>query len=147
MSFPESTQLLLKAKKEKGLTFADIGILLGLDEVWVASLFYGQSTASDEEADKLLTTLGLGTEHKEILTTPPVKGSLDPVIPTDPLIYRFYEIMQVYGMPMKDVIQEKFGDGIMSAIDFTINVDKVEDPKGDRVKVSMCGKFLPYKKW
>ena len=147
MSFPESTQLLLKAKKEKGLTFADIGNLLGLDEVWVASIFYGQSTASDEESDQLLTTLGLGTELKEILTTPPVKGSLDPVIPTDPLIYRFYEIMQVYGMPMKDVIQEKFGDGIMSAIDFTINVDKVEDPKGDRVKVSMCGKFLPYKKW
>ena len=147
MSFPESTQLLLKAKKEKGLTFADIGNLLGLDEVWVASLFYGQSTASDEESDQLLTTLGLGTELKEILKTPPVKGSLDPVIPTDPLIYRFYEIMQVYGMPMKDVIQEKFGDGIMSAIDFTINVDKVEDPKGDRVKVSMCGKFLPYKKW
>ena len=147
MSFPESTQLLLKAKKEKGLTFADIGNLLGLDEVWVASLFYRQSTASDEESDQLLTTLGLGTELKEILTTPPVKGSLDPVIPTDPLIYRFYEIMQVYGMPMKDVIQEKFGDGIMSAIDFTINVDKVEDPKGDRVKVSMCGKFLPYKKW
>ena len=147
MSFPKSTQLLLKAKKEKGLTFADIGILLGLDEVWVASLFYGQSTASDEESDQLLTTLGLGKELKEILTTPPVKGSLDPVIPTDPLIYRFYEIMQVYGMPMKDVIQEKFGDGIMSAIDFTINVDKVEDPKGDRVKVSMCGKFLPYKKW
>ena len=147
MPFPESTQLLLKAKKEKGLTFADIGNLLGLDEVWVASLFYGQSTASDEESDQLLTTLGLGTELKEILTTPPVKGSLDPVIPTDPLIYRFYEIMQVYGMPMKDVIQEKFGDGIMSAIDFTINIDKVEDPKGDRVKVSMCGKFLPYKKW
>ena len=147
MSFPESTQLLLKAKKEKGLSFADIGNLLGLDEVWVASLFYGQSTASDEESDQLLTTLGLGTELKEILTTPPVKGSLDPVIPSDPLIYRFYEIMQVYGMPMKDVIQEKFGDGIMSAIDFTINVDKVEDPKGDRVKVSMCGKFLPYKKW
>ena len=147
MSFPESTQLLLNAKKEKGLTFADIGNLLGLDEVWVASLFYGQSTASDEESDQLLTTLGLGTELKEILTTPPVKGSLDPVIPTDPLIYRFYEIMQVYGMPMKDVIQEKFGDGIMSALDFTINVDKVEDPKGDRVKVSMCGKFLPYKKW
>ena len=147
MSFPESTQLLLNAKKEKGLTFADIGNLLGLDEVWVASLFYGQSTANDEESDQLLTTLGLSTELKEILTTPPLKRSLDPVIPTDPLIYRFYEIMQVYGMPMKDVIQEKFGDGIMSAIDFTINVDKVEDPKGDRVKVSMCGKFLPYKKW
>ena len=72
---------------------------------------------------------------------------LDPVIPTDPLIYRFYEIMQVYGMPLKDVIQEHFGDGIMSAIDFTLDVDKVEDPKGDRVKITMCGKFLPYKKW
>ena len=69
------------------------------------------------------------------------------MIPTDPLIYRFYEIMQVYGMPLKDVIQEKFGDGIMSAIDFTIDVDKVEDPGGARVKVTMCGKFLPYKKW
>ena len=69
------------------------------------------------------------------------------MIPTDPLIYRFYEIMQVYGMPLKDVIQEKFGDGIMSAIDFTLDVDKVEDPKGDRVQITMCGKFLPYKKW
>ena len=147
MSFLEATPLLLKAKKEQGLTFSDIGNLLGLDEVWVASLFYGQATASKEEAEKLLTKLGLNLELIELLTTPPVKGSLDPVIPTDPLIYRFYEIMQVYGMPMKDVIQEKFGDGIMSAIDFTINVDKIEDPKGDRVKVSMCGKFLPYKKW
>ena len=147
MSFLEATPLLLKAKKEQGLTFSDIGNLLGFDEVWVASLFYGQATASDSEAEKLLTKLGLNLELKELLTTPPVKGSLDPVIPTDPLIYRFYEIMQVYGMPMKDVIQEKFGDGIMSAIDFTINIDKVEDPKGDRVKVSMCGKFLPYKKW
>ena len=147
MSFLEATPLLLKAKKEKGLTFSDIGNLLGFDEVWVASLFYGQATASEKEAEKLLTKLGLDLGLKELLTTPPVKGSLDPVIPTDPLIYRFYEIMQVYGMPMKDVIQEKFGDGIMSAIDFTINVDKVEDPKGDRVKVSMCGKFLPYKKW
>ena len=147
MSFLEATPLLLKAKKERGLTFSDIGNLLGLDEVWVASLFYGQATASKEEAEKLLTKLGLNLELIELLTTPPVKGSLDPIIPTDPLIYRFYEIMQVYGMPMKDVIQEKFGDGIMSAIDFIINVDKIEDPKGDRVKVSMCGKFLPYKKW
>ena len=69
------------------------------------------------------------------------------MIPTDPLIYRFYEIMQVYGMPLKDVIQEQFGDGIMSAIDFTLDVDKIEDAKGDRVKITMCGKFLPYKKW
>ena len=117
------------------------------DEVWVASLFYGQATASGEEANILIKALDLQSELEDQLTTPPVKGCLDPVIPTDPLIYRFYEIMQVYGLPMKDVIQEKFGDGIMSAIDFSIEVDKVEDPKGDRVLVKMCGKFLPYKKW
>jgi len=121
--------------------------LINRDEVWVASLFYGQATASEGEANTLINALDLQSELKDQLTTPPVKGCLDPVIPTDPLIYRFYEIMQVYGLPMKDVIQEKFGDGIMSAIDFSIEVDKVEDPKGDRVLVKMCGKFLPYKKW
>lgn len=72
---------------------------------------------------------------------------IGPIVPTDPLIYRFYEIMQVYGMPIKAVIHEKFGDGIMSAIDFTLDIEKEEDPKGDRVKVTMSGKFLPYKKW
>ena len=137
MTLPSLTKLLLKAKKVKNLSFEDLGNLINRDEVWVASLFYGQATASEEESSSL----------KYDLTTPPVKGCLDPVIPSDPLIYRFYEIMQVYGLPMKDVIQEKFGDGIMSAIDFTIEVDKVEDPKGDRVLVKMCGKFLPYKKW
>ena len=147
MSLPSFTKLLLKAKKEKNLSFQDLGKLLNRDEVWVASLFYGQATASDEESSSLIAALGLSSDIKDELSTPPVKGCLDPVIPTDPLIYRFYEIMQVYGLPMKDVIQEKFGDGIMSAIDFTIEVDKVEDPKGDRVLVKMCGKFLPYKKW
>ena len=84
---------MLKTKKETGLTFSDIGNILGLDEVWVASLFYGQATASEEEAIKLLNELGLNLELKDLLTIPPLKGSLDPVIPTDPLIYRFYEIM------------------------------------------------------
>ena len=147
MSLPSFTKLLLKAKKEKKLSFEDLGRLLNRDEVWVASLFYGQATASEEESSSLIAALGLSLDLKDELSTPPVKGCLDPVIPTDPLIYRFYEIMQVYGLPIKDVIQEKFGDGIMSAIDFTIEVDKVEDPKGDRVLVKMCGKFLPYKKW
>ena len=147
MTLPSFTKLLLKAKKEKNLSFEDLGNLINRDEVWVASLFYGQATASEEEANSLIAALDLASDLKEDLSTPPVKGCLDPVIPTDPLIYRFYEIMQVYGLPMKDVIQEKFGDGIMSAIDFSIEVDKVEDPKGDRVLVKMCGKFLPYKKW
>ena len=141
------TATLMAAKKAKGMSFADLEAAMGLDEVWVASLFYGQATASKEEAEKLAGLLSLDAETTAALQEYPTKGSLDPVIPTDPLIYRFYEIMQVYGMPLKDVIQEKFGDGIMSAIDFTLDVDKVEDPKGDRVKITMCGKFLPYKKW
>ena len=147
MNLSHLSTILLAAKRSKGITFATLESLLGRDEVWIASLLYGQSTASSEEADKLIEVLGLDPGLKAELMTPPVKGCLDPVIPTDPLIYRFYEIMQVYGMPLKDVIQEKFGDGIMSAIDFTIDVDKVEDPAGNRVKVTMCGKFLPYKKW
>ena len=141
------TASLMAAKKAKGLSFADLESAMGLDEVWIASLFYGQATASKEEAEKLAVLLSLDTATTAALQEFPVKGSLDPVIPTDPLIYRFYEIMQVYGMPLKDVIQEHFGDGIMSAIDFTLDVDKVEDPKGDRVEITMCGKFLPYKKW
>ena len=141
------TATLMAAKKAKGMSFADLESALGLDEVWIASLFYGQATASKEEADKLAELLSLEPDVVAAIQEFPTKGSLDPVIPTDPLIYRFYEIMQVYGMPMKDVIQEKFGDGIMSAIDFTLDVEKIEDPKGDRVSITMCGKFLPYKKW
>ena len=141
------TATLMAAKKAKGLSFADLETAMGLDEVRVASLFHGQATASKEEADKLAELLSLDPAITAALQEYPTKGSLEPVIPTDPLIYRFYEIMQVYGMPLKDVIQEKFGDGIMSAIDFTLDVEKVEDPKGDRVEITMCGKFLPYKKW
>jgi cyanate lyase len=146
MSIPEITQQLLAAKQSKGLSFADLEQPLGRDEVWIAALFYRQASASPEEAEMLAQALGLGAEVAAELTQFPVKG-LGPVVPTDPLIYRFYEIMQVYGMPMKEVIHEKFGDGIMSAIDFTLEIDKEEDPKGDRVKVVMSGKFLPYKKW
>ncbi len=147
MSISAITEKLLAAKKAKGITFADLEQILGRDEVWIASVIYRQASASEEEAQKIVEALGLGPEVAIELMDFPVKGSLDPVIPTDPLIYRFYEIMQVYGMPMKAVIHEKFGDGIMSAIDFTLDIEKEEDPKGDRVKVIMCGKFLPYKKW
>lgn len=146
MSIPEITQILLAAKKNKGLSFSDLEKMIGRDEVWIASVIYRQASASQEEASKLLYALGLDSKYVKQLTEFPVKG-LGPVVPTDPLIYRFYEIMQVYGMPLKAVIHEKFGDGIMSAIDFTLDVEKEEDPKGDRVKIVMSGKFLPYKKW
>jgi len=147
MAIADITQQLLAAKKSKGVSFEDLEKALGRDEVWIAAVLYRQAAASLEEAETLLTALGLPTDLAPQLTEYPLKGSLEPVIPTDPLIYRFYEIMQVYGMPLKAVIHEKFGDGIMSAIDFTLDVEKEEDPKGDRVKVIMCGKFLPYKKW
>jgi len=146
MKIAEVTERLLDAKKQKGLTFADLEKAVGRDEVWIAALFYNQASASQEEAMKLTSALGLGPDVAEALTEFPIKG-LGPVVPTDPLIYRFYEIMQVYGMPLKAVIHEKFGDGIMSAIDFTLDVDKEHDPKGDRVRITMSGKFLPYKKW
>lgn len=147
MAIPEITQKLLAAKKAKGITFADLEKIVGRDEVWIAAVIYRQASASEDEASKVIHALGLEPDVAAELTEFPVKGSLDPVIPTDPLIYRFYEIMQVYGMPIKAVIHEKFGDGIMSAIDFTLDVEKEEDSKGDRVKVIMSGKFLPYKKW
>jgi cyanate lyase len=146
VEIPPITEKLLAAKKAKGMSFADLETLIGRDEVWIASLFYRQASASEDEASKLLQALDLSQDLVPELTSFPAKG-LGPVVPTDPLIYRFYEIMQVYGMPMKEVIHEKFGDGIMSAIDFTLDIEKVEDPKGDRVKVTMNGKFLPYKKW
>lgn len=146
MDVSEFSQKLLTAKQAKGITFTELETLLGQDEVWIAALFYGQASASPEQASKLLAALDLPADLAPMLTSYPSKG-LGPIVPTDPLIYRFYEIMQVYGMPIKAIIHEKFGDGIMSAIDFTMDIEKVEDPKGDRVKVTMNGKFLPYKKW
>lgn len=140
------TEKLLAAKSAKGLSFVDLESVLRRDEVWIAALFYRQASASKDEACKLLHALDLSQDLVPELVTSSVKG-FGPVVPTDPLIYRFYEIMQIYGMPMKEIIHEKFGDGIMSAIDFTLDIEKVEDPKGDRVKVIMNGKFLPYKKW
>jgi cyanate lyase len=147
MAIAEITEKLLAAKDAKGMTFADLEQAVGRDEVWVAAVVYRQASADMDEAKKLVAALGLPEEMAKPLTVPPMKGGLDPLIPTDPLVYRFYEIMQVYGVPVKSVIHEKFGDGIMSAIDFSIEVEKVEDPKGDRVQVIMTGKFLPYKKW
>lgn len=146
IELPQITTKLLAAKEAMNVTFADLEAKVGRDEIWIASVIYRQASASQDEAIKLLEALSLGPDLAPELMAYPAKG-LGPLVPTDPLIYRFYEIMQVYGMPMKEVIHEKFGDGIMSAIDFTLDIEKEDDPKGDRVKVIMNGKFLPYKKW
>jgi cyanate lyase len=149
MEICKTTELLLKAKEDRKLSFAAIGKGIGRSEVWVSALFYGQAQATAAEAAKIVAKLGLGRNRKEVvsfLVAFPDKG-LGPVVPTDPLIYRLYEIMQVYGYPLKAIVHEKFGDGIMSAVDFTMDVEREKDPKGDRIKVTMSGKYLPYKIW
>ena len=142
------TAAILDAKQRQGVTWAALSEAIGMAETYIASAVYGENSMAKEPAGKLCKALGLTTEVADALTQYPLKGqSLGQTVPTDPLVYRFYEIMQVYGLALKDVIQEKFGDGIMRAIDFKIDVVKVEYPKGDRVVVTMNGKFLPYKAW
>ena len=139
--------MLLAARKDAGLSFADLAAAVGRDKVWVATALMGQATLSAEEARRLDEALGTSPAVTAALRDPPHKGALDTTVPVDPLIYRFHEITQVYGTAMKAVIHEMFGDGIMSAIDFEIDIRKHEDPTGDRVVVTYSGKFLPYRKW
>ena len=140
---------LLAAKKKKGLTWEALGERIGLSELFVASCCYGENSMTLESAEKLCSELDLGSDVRDALTEFPTKGnSLNGrMVPTDPLMYRFFEILCVYGTSLKDAIQEKCGDGIMSAIDFTLDVKKVEHPKGDRVVVTMDGKFLAYRRF
>jgi len=146
MTKSEATALILKAKKSKKLTWDAIAAAAGLSPVFCTSACLGQNSLLAENADRLVTALELPEEVSESLQEFPLKGDFA-AVPTDPLLYRFHEINLVYGHTIKELINEKFGDGIMSAIDFTMELDKVEDPKGDRVKITMCGKFLPYKRW
>jgi cyanate lyase len=142
----EMRHTLLAAKARKKMSWDDIGKAVGMSPVWVASACYGMNSASDDIARKICDTLGVESDVADALVTFPTK-TWDEAIPQDPFIYRLYEVVGVYGETLKDVVQEKFGDGIMSAIDFTMEVDKVEDPKGDRVLLTLNGKFLPYKSW
>lgn len=143
----QATEKILAAKQAKGLTFAAIAEAVGRHKVWVTAALMGQATMSAEEAKAATRVLGLDPEVAAALQEMPMKGSLDSAVPVDPLLYRFHEITQVYGTTIKALIHEMFGDGIMSAIDFEMDIQKVEDPKGDRVVVTYNGKFLPYKKW
>lgn len=147
MTRTEVTEMVLAAKAAKNLTWHNIAEAVGRHVVWTTSALLGQQSMSAEEAKKAADVLGLAPAAIPVLQQFPMKGSLEDRTPVDPLIYRFYEIVQVYGTTLKALIHEKFGDGIMSAIDFTMNIEKTPDPKGDRVKVTLDGKFLPYKKW
>jgi cyanate lyase len=147
MTRDEATGLILEAKRRKSLTFEAIARAVGRHTVWTTAALLGQATMSADEARKAVETLGLGAEVAAALQEIPTNGAVGRDVPVDPLIYRFHEITQVYGTTLKAIIHEMFGDGIMSAIDFEMDVQKKEDPKGDRVVVTMNGKFLPYKKW
>jgi cyanate lyase len=134
-------------KAKKGLTWAAIGKKVGQSRIWTAAALLGQMQMTPKQARAAAKLLDLSKDEELLLTTVPYKGSLPTVVPTDPLIYRFYELVQVYGTTWKSVIEEEFGEGIMSAIDFSMELERVPDPKGDRIKITMNGKFLPYKQY
>jgi cyanate lyase len=147
MDRKRAMEMILDAKLKQDKTFNQIAQAVGRHPVWVTSAIMGQQSMSAEEAGKLTAFLGLTGEVATSLQSCPLKGSLDTTVPVDPLIYRFHEITQVYGTTLKALIHETFGDGIMSAIDFEMDIQKKTDPKWDRVVVTMSGKFLPYRKW
>ncbi len=140
-------QKILGIKKRKGLSWAEIAARLGHAPVWTCAACLGQMSMTPETAAKAGALLGLDADEVETLQAIPYRGSLPTTPPTDPLIYRFHELVMVYGTTWKEMIQEEFGDGIMSAIDFDMALDRQPDQKGDRVKISMSGKFLPYKRY
>jgi len=139
------TEAIIVAKRKKRLKWSDIAKKVGESKEWVTAGCLGQMTFTKPQADKLGKLLDLGKEEVLLLQEVPYKGSLPTAVPTDPLIYRFYELVNVYGTTFKALIHEEFGDGIMSAIDFRMDLTREPDPKGDRVNIVMSGKFLPYK--
>jgi cyanate lyase len=142
----EMTEVIMAAKSKSGLGWEAIAEKVGLAPVFLTSACLGMNSLKPEFADKVAEVLGLPAELSTALQAFPHK-SWDKLVPTDPVIYRWYEIVGVYGETIKELIHEKFGDGIMSAIDFSMHIDKEENPAGDRVVVTLNGKFLPYKSW
>ena len=145
MSRIDVTEKIITAKVAKGIKWADVAEQVGLSKEWVTAACLGQMTLSEQQAGVVAEIFGLSAEEKKWLMVVPYKGSLPTAVPTDPLIYRFYELVNVYGSTFKELIHEEFGDGIMSAIDFRMDLQREPDPKGDRVSITMSGKFLPYK--
>lgn len=139
------TEKIIATKVSKGLRWADVAKKVGQSKEWTTALCLGQMTATAAQAKVLGRIFGLTLEEQKWLMVVPSKGSLPTAVPTDPLIYRFYELVSVYGSTFKALIHEEFGDGIMSAIDFKMDLQRQSDPNGDRVNIVMSGKFLPYK--
>jgi cyanate lyase len=147
MTREELTQKIVTAKMKKSLTWKRLAQAIGRSPAWATAALLGQMSMSDDEARAVAPLLDLSDDDVALLQTVPMRGSLGRDVPTDPLVYRFYELIQVYGTTLKALIGEEFGDGIMSAIDFSMDLERVADPKGDRVKITLNGKFLPYRKY
>lgn len=147
MSRAEVTELIVTRKLEKKLSWAAIAEAVGQSKEWTTAALLGQMTLTEEQALAAARVLDLPADAVVQLQVVPYKGSLPTSVPTDPLIYRFYELINVYGTTFKALINEEFGDGIMSAIDFSMDITREADPKGDRVNVVLSGKFLPYKQY
>ena len=147
MNRMDVTEKIVSAKVAKGIRWEDVAGRVGQSKEWTTALCLGLMTASAGQAAILGDIFGLTDEECKWLQVVPYKGSLPTAVPTDPLIYRWYEIVSVYGTTIKELIHEEFGDGIMSAIDFSMDIVRQPDPKGDRVNVVLSGKFLPYKQY
>ena len=139
------TRKIVETKVRKGIKWADVARAVGQSKEWVTAGCLGQMTFTRSQAETVGELFGLTEDEVAWLQVVPYKGSLPTAVPTDPLIYRWYELVNVYGATIKELIHEEFGDGIMSAIDFSMDITREPDPKGDRVHVVMSGKFLPYK--
>lgn len=141
------TQMILAAKVSKGILWKDVANKVGFSKEWTTSACLGQMAMTKQQAEIIGDIFELSDEAIAWLQIVPYKGSLPTAVPTDPLIYRWYEVVSVYGSTIKELIHEEFGDGIMSAIDFSMDIKREADPKGDRVNVVLSGKFLPYKSY
>jgi len=145
MTREDVTELVVMARLKKGLTWTKLAKAVGQSKEWTTAALLGQMQMTKQQAEAAGKLLGLPADAILLLQQVPYKGSLPTAVPTDPLIYRFYELVSVYGTTFKALIHEEFGDGIMSAIDFKMDLTREPDPKGDRVNIVMSGKFLPYK--
>ena len=141
------TQLIVTSKVRRGITWKQVAEAIGLSKEWTTAACLGQMTFDKKQAEIVGELFDLPDEAIAWLQIVPYKGSLPTAVPSDPLIYRWYEVVSVYGSTIKELIHEEFGDGIMSAIDFSMDIKREQDPKGDRVNITLSGKFLPYKSY
>jgi cyanate lyase len=144
MTKKEAAQAVRAAKARLGVTWAQLAEAVGRPEAWTTSALLGQQPMTAAQAEAAASLLDLDKDVIPALRLQPTRGALETAVPIDPTIYRFYEVLQVYGPTIKELIHEEFGDGIMSAINFRLDVKRVSDPAGDRVVVTLDGKFLPY---